>query len=594
MKRITALLLSICIFLSLTVNAFAADVNIDGGGGGMGDGDRESYWNPGNDGVRVTIVRESDKRQMTTPMDFTNTDRGDPLYFGFRSKLEYRRGTRLTPTSGYEALTPASPMPRVISSGGASNIAAVKQYFGQEGTLRDICDQTGFDFEDLLTKKYIVLLEPIAYFKYDGDQYAMTATEAAMFDNKVGGHLCATMGNLTHQNLPLAMFLEISDLGFPAYTGGTSGLKSNSTIISSLGLGTVRFEPLACCDHTPDCPCILPEGGCDCEPDIPCDEDPECQCVRRPAAEVYDYTYRTNTDVITSIMYDPDCEVSPDDDCEVTFEILDDSYDVDFVCPRSRGQLVWVKWHTPDEPQVIEIPVTSSLGDDLGTITCNIVNLEENTPPHTTYYDEKPSDRWQVPRQPDIDITERLEWGYWDAYWEDCDCDECDDDCEGGEWEYDWMECSAWLTVDSCEVFPDERVPTAKQTNRTDFEMKSGYGVDVIIETSASLGRNGRFSQDMTDPQNVVAYFPEFGYETHNRVLEQTDDGKFEFKVNRYSYYDKRVHFTPIWYPDREDYTPYFHVIDCWTPAGELTAIGSDSVEINGAMWDDYTWGSVR
>ena len=43
----------------------------------------------------------------------------------------------------------------------------------------------------------------------------MTATEAALYDQKSGGALRKTMTSLTHKNLPLSMFLEFSDLGLP-------------------------------------------------------------------------------------------------------------------------------------------------------------------------------------------------------------------------------------------------------------------------------------------------------------------------------------------------------------------------------------------
>ena len=46
-------------FFCLQIVAFAeGDPNIDNGGGGLKDGSSENFWNPGNDGVRVTIVDE--------------------------------------------------------------------------------------------------------------------------------------------------------------------------------------------------------------------------------------------------------------------------------------------------------------------------------------------------------------------------------------------------------------------------------------------------------------------------------------------------------------------------------------------------------
>ncbi len=48
---------------------------------------------------------------------------------------------------------------------------------------------------------------------------ATTATEAALYDEQTSGLLRRRMVSLTHKNLPLAMFLEVGDLGYPAWGG---------------------------------------------------------------------------------------------------------------------------------------------------------------------------------------------------------------------------------------------------------------------------------------------------------------------------------------------------------------------------------------
>ena len=74
----------------------------------------------------------------------------------------------------------------------------------------------------------------------------MTATEAALYDQKLSGKLRSKMVSFTHQNLPLPLFLEASDLEFPAYSGSTSKPQPDSTIVTSLGLGVVKFKPGGC------------------------------------------------------------------------------------------------------------------------------------------------------------------------------------------------------------------------------------------------------------------------------------------------------------------------------------------------------------
>lgn len=55
-------------------------------------------------------------------------------------------------------------MPRIVSSNGSNNIAAIRSYFCREGTIKDIANATGFNYDTLITGDYKILLEPIAYF----------------------------------------------------------------------------------------------------------------------------------------------------------------------------------------------------------------------------------------------------------------------------------------------------------------------------------------------------------------------------------------------------------------------------------------------
>ena len=63
MKRLFNLFLAVVMIFSFTcIQVYAANGtggsgNIDGGGGSMGDATSHGSWNPGNEGVRVTVVR---------------------------------------------------------------------------------------------------------------------------------------------------------------------------------------------------------------------------------------------------------------------------------------------------------------------------------------------------------------------------------------------------------------------------------------------------------------------------------------------------------------------------------------------------------
>ena len=277
LKRLLALLCSLAlVFCLLPSTAFAegGNGNIDGGGGSMGQGTSSNFWNPGNDGVRITVVDADSGNAISSPIDFTNRSQNNVVHFGKVNKLQYLAGTALTPQSGagYDYTRPIQSMPTIVSSKGQSNIEAIKRYFCSEYACQMVAQAAGVDYERMIAGDYKLLIEPIAYFTHNGQYYCMTATEAALYDQKSGGALRKTMTSLTHKNLPLSMFLEFSDLGLPAWTGSTTSKQSNADIISSLGVGIVWF------DERP------PEGE----------------------IEAPDVEYRVDTDVITSVTDQPD------------------------------------------------------------------------------------------------------------------------------------------------------------------------------------------------------------------------------------------------------------------------------------------------
>ena len=130
-------------------------------------------------------------------------------------------------------------------------------------------------------------------------------------------------------------------------------------------------------------------------------------------------------------------------------------------------------------------------------------------------------------------------------------------------------------------ITPDGKNPTASGST-----LKSGYGIQETETARVSTSQ----SSATTPAQNAVTYFPEFQYGRFWRLLERTGSGyqaRFEFQENEYSTYQRRTHFTPIWYPDGS-YTPYTWLIDSWTPAGMLSMNLSDSVSIRGNLWMDW------
>ena len=575
--------LCLVVMLNLAVPALAAgDPNIDTGGGGLGNGSEGNIWY-GDSGVRVTVVDAESRTPVSASVDLIKPpeyvlawNKTNIYHFGKVCKLTYNSGASLSPTRGnYDYIVPSQTLPKIIATNsGTGSITAIKSYFCDEQVLRGICGYVSFDYDELISGNYKLVIEPLAAYLYNGVALVTTATEAALYDQQVNGGLRSWMGSLTHKNLPLAIFLETSDLGYPAWSGSTTQKVSNSDIISSLGIGIVRFT---------DAP----------DPYVP---------------DEYDYEYRVDTDVITSV------EVSggqsdPDNPTSVQFIVEGTTYTVSNVYyPDGDSQLAWVKWHTPDEPCVITIRVNvSGTGWAQSTVNCNIIDLDGNDPPNPIATDRNDSYR-ASPVPTNAEVTS-ASWGIWSPWWQEywewvpvwVKCWHTDrwTDADGkshsdrwyhwvdngywedhGWYEFDYNSYTATLSA-TMSITPDNKSPTA-----TASTTKSGYGVQESMTARVRTDQ----SAATTAAQNAVTYFPEFGYATYWRLLDRAITGKsseFEFKENRYSTYNRRTHFTPIWFPDGA-YTPYTWLLDCWTPAGMLSMNLTDSVTIRGNLWEEW------
>ena len=102
MKRIISLLLALVIAISAAVPAYATgDGNMDSGGSGMGDGTKTNYWNPGMDGVRLSVVHADNRAVIGSVVDWSNQKpNANIAHFGKVSKLSYNAGRTLSPAVG--------------------------------------------------------------------------------------------------------------------------------------------------------------------------------------------------------------------------------------------------------------------------------------------------------------------------------------------------------------------------------------------------------------------------------------------------------------------------------------------------------------
>lgn len=246
LKKAAALILALS-FCFTSIPSFAeSDANIDNGGGDLKEGAEDNFWNSGNDGVRVTIVDASSGQPKSVSIDYSNNDQsGIVFHFGQVCKTQYLNGTPLTVNTGtYNYKKPAQPLPTIISNGSwlTSDIEEIRSYFTDEQVIKSIAGHMGFDFDDLTSGDYKMMIEPIMYITYHGVKTAMTATEAALYNQLTGGDMNNNFGPLSHKNLPFALFLEENDLGYTAWTGATDMKVSDSDIISNLGVGIVSFK----------------------------------------------------------------------------------------------------------------------------------------------------------------------------------------------------------------------------------------------------------------------------------------------------------------------------------------------------------------
>lgn len=173
----------------------------------------------------------------------------------------------------------------IISTSNSSHLEEIKALLSEENFLKNLCDLmgSGLQYDDIVAGKYKIAFEPVAYFRYNGQNWAMSATECGLLNKYMKNYFSSTwnstnnlralLGPLTHSNLPRSAFLENRDLGIPIYAPTTSdyynsnvNYNSDICIIRCMGIGVLTG------DSSGD---ELPEG--------------------EAAAE-----YHTNTDVYTS------------------------------------------------------------------------------------------------------------------------------------------------------------------------------------------------------------------------------------------------------------------------------------------------------
>lgn len=631
--RIISMILAFSFLFSISITSFADD-NANTGGGttkpAVVGKYRSSEWM-----YKVSVYVGLDSRADTkTPIGGYKLI-GQPVYvrpnFPMPSNVLYTKNNKVQYLNGAGIQTTYNPItivdndvPRIpVTHQG--NLNNVKSYFGDTNTLEKILDRIAMEYgttkeglvsginfnianqngqflpEDILPSKnpetgryqnlvpWVIVYEPvaIAHLRDGQTRIAFTATEYAIaqkqgyFDFFYSSPQAQWIANMTHANLPNSIVLEEDWFGFKAYKPLGNNVKwSDDRIIAGGGWGMRILRP-----------------GAKFEPeDIPEEPDPPGEDITLRNIDIGDY--RTDTDVVTSFWVESDYEINPDSPGYVDFYIDGVwKHRQEFVLPEGGSQVVWVKWHTPKEPKTVTVEAVASKGrvQSSSTQKLRVVDLDAYEPPDPRARDpktgkviEKPS--WfEMVNHPNIPNETYNEWSVWSAWWQENwiwistgeDSGYWYDD---GWWVFYQNHYSASISMNNHDMTfkPDEKVPTATRYYN-EWTMKSGYGWN--LDTRIRLNTNG--SNAVAKQGNNITYLPEYKYKGYLRLSERVRDLEFTLKKNRFSTFEQRVHFTPLWYPN-DKYTMYTRVIDVWTPAGHLYINKNEYMNIKGSVLDDY------
>lgn len=190
-KRILSALLAVLFLITALPSTVWAvgEGNMEAGGGQTETVTGDSFWN-GDWGIRFCVVDVASQTVVSATYDAANRSAGyeGHRHYGKTNKFDYRNGASLSGQVGaYGWETPPVTIPTIVRTSGAPDIKAIKNYFTDETVIRWISDVTGMAYDTLINGDYKLFIEPILYFTFDGQKYAMTATEAALFDRNING-----------------------------------------------------------------------------------------------------------------------------------------------------------------------------------------------------------------------------------------------------------------------------------------------------------------------------------------------------------------------------------------------------------------------
>ena len=602
----------------LTQAVFAANPNIDGGGGDLGQGTNANGWvvsspTGGNifdaEGLRVYLVNSSTGAPVSGSVDITNSNVARTGVFNGRGKTKYEYTNidgSLNFNTAYQytrVVTSPKTLPHIIPWDESSNVARIdeiKKWFLDMNYADWVFAQLGTNFDEVSAGGYLLGIEPIAYFRYSGQNYAMTATEVALFDQITNGGLKNRLGPLTHKNLPLAIFLETAEFEggnrLEPWLGSRTTQASNGDIIRQLGIGFIRYSAAS-------------------------------------TTAIDTFSYPINTWVVTAFRlcnvrwgggnWIANSDINLLNPATATIVVNGTTYSIpNIYIPSGSEQLIWIKWKTPSTPQTLTITATSNRGllynqhnEGVQNRYVNSIfatveiydNDMENEPPDPTLNDTAASIGYSESEAKAVKRSLLSNPNYW-ASWFVWDCRY---DPEADVMRYEKITYTAQIRSNRVQIKPDGRNPTAYTKNYRTF-MKSGYGIEVsqysYLVLTVSYERPGQSTEthhigspqttaNVASPQYFFCYFPEFNYSTYFRQIGpyKNDVRGNVFRPNKYSTYGDNNHYTPWWFPDGAEYSLIARSDYAYTPAGKLTSWNEgDYIIIDGNLYDDWRIVPIR
>lgn len=158
-----------------------------------------------------------------------------------------------------------------------------------------------------------------------------------------------------------------------------------------------------------------------------------------------------------------------------------------------------------------------------------------------------------------------------------------------------YVQKSYWAQLTTAfEITPDPRVAIKDYPDM----MESGFGVSTTATTR--LTTNYDHPEKLVGPQMYWAFYPETSYWTDNDWSQYADtleyqsgafgqvgETSWQYAVSSYSVTESRLHYTPVWFPDGM-YEAVGQSFYGWSPAGQMYQQVSDTVEIEGDMYDRF------